>query len=118
MTVKKTALPVRNAPSPNAESTDWPARLRTSGVGPIILSSRSRTAPILRDCTDSVKSLLVGAATASEGAGTAGVGGLAGEVVGPVAGDLSGEEGVGSVGGHGFTFAVSRGPGIGRDPYL
>ena len=32
--VKKTALPVRNAPSPNAESTDWPARLRTSGVGP------------------------------------------------------------------------------------
>ena len=56
MTVKKTALPVRNAPSPNAESTDWPARLRTSGVGPIILSSRSRTAPILRERADSGKS--------------------------------------------------------------
>ena len=43
MTVKKTALPVRNAPSPNAESTDWPAKLRTSGVGPTILVARSRS---------------------------------------------------------------------------
>ena len=43
MTVKNTALPVRKAPSPKAEITDWPARLRTSGVGPTILVSRSRS---------------------------------------------------------------------------
>ncbi len=43
ITVKNTALPVRKAPSPNAESTDWPAKLRTSGVGPIIRVRRSRS---------------------------------------------------------------------------
>jgi hypothetical protein len=39
--VKNTALPVRKTPSPNAESTDWLERRRTSGVGPARRATRS-----------------------------------------------------------------------------
>ena len=39
--VKKTALPVRNTPSPNADSTDWLESRRTSGVGPARRTTRS-----------------------------------------------------------------------------
>ena len=157
MIVKKTALPVRKAPSPKAESTDWPARLRTSGVGPTILVSRSRSS-----ATSTIAAYLAtglsmsrnprgaggqntrstgcsypsaslqpprtvsndaeprvagwsGTATAEEPR-AAGEVGLADEVVGAVAGELGGEEGVGSVGGHGFTFALSRPGRIGQHP--
>ena len=39
--VKKTALPVRKTPSPNAESTDWLDSRRTRGVGPASRATRS-----------------------------------------------------------------------------
>ena len=39
--MKKTALPVRKTPSPNAESTDWLDSRRTRGVGPAMRATRS-----------------------------------------------------------------------------